>query len=193
MPILPPAVTSLVQANLAGVGILGISAPMLSLAVGLGFSQYIALGVVVNTVDVGSAGAGAGVGAGAVIAPPAIAGAMRSSFTANGINGVNRDQIIAALSGALSQAMLSGVIATVNAGVGVGTGTASLLPNSSVSIPLMISSFTASGIVGVFASPLATAIASGFDQALPSARAQVVIAGAGSPFPGAGTGFGRVT
>jgi hypothetical protein len=192
MPVLPPAVSALVAANLAGVGILGIGAPMLSLAVGLGFSQYVLSGVLVNTIDVGSAGGGVGLGPGPVLAPPTLVGAFSATFTANGIIGVNRNQIILALSNALPQALLSGVISTVNAGVGVGTGIATFIPNPAVSVPLMIASFTASGLIGVAAIQLATAIATGFDQALPSAVGQVVIAGAPSPFPGAGAGIGKI-
>lgn len=193
MALLPPAVTALVAANLVGVGIVGISTAQLSLAVGNGFAGYMVSAPVVTTADVGTLGAGAGLGFGLVVPPPVLIAAFQATFTANGINGPSRQQLILGLSNALSQSLLAAQIVTADAGVGVGTGTVvSVLPVPAVSVPLMIASFLGAGLVGVASFNLAAAIAQGVDQSLGSAKGQTVIVGPPSIAPGAGVGVGRL-
>lgn len=193
MALLPPAVTALVAANLAGVGVIGISQAQLSLGIGIGFAGYMVSAPVVTTADVGTLGAGAGLGFGLVLAPPALLSALQSSFTANGINGPSRQQIVTALSLAIPQALLTAQIVTADAGVGVGTGTVvSVLPVPAVSIPMMIAAFIGSGMIGTASARMATAIAQGIDQALPSGKGQTVIVGPPSIVPGGGAGIGKI-
>lgn len=192
MPLLSPVITSILLGNLSGNGILGISAPLLANGISLGFVQSTLLGVTVNTKDVGSAGAGIGAGVGVFLTPPILAASMQSTFTANGINGTMRNSLISAIANSISQALIAALLTTAHAGVGVGTGIATLVPNSSISVPNMIFGFTSSGIIGISARPLAIAVALGIDQALPSATAQVVIAGAAGPSPGTGVGVGKI-
>ncbi|HEY8096308.1 MAG TPA: hypothetical protein VIE65_09510, partial [Methylobacter sp.] len=129
---------------------------------------------------------------GIILPSPVLIGTFQSTFTANGINGVSRSQIILALANAISQAFAIGLITTVNTGVGAGTGIASFIPNSGLSVPMMIAGFTASGIAGISSVPLATAIALGIDQAIPSAIGQVVIVGGAGLFPSTGFGLGKI-
>lgn len=193
MALIPPAVATVLLANLAGNGILGISAAQLAVAVSTGFCSYMVAAPVVVTADVGTLGAGVGTGLGLTLSPPSLSSSFRSTFTAHGINGANREMIINALSGALSQSLLLAQILTANAGTAVGTGTVvSVTPNPLVSIPAMVASFVGSGLVGVASFNLAAAIAEGVDQVLPQARGQVVIAGPSSPLPGGGGGLGKL-
>lgn len=193
MALIPPAVSAILLANLAGNGILGISAPQLALAVSSGFCTYMLAGPVVTTADVGTLGAGAGVGFGLILSPVSLSSSLRATFTAHGINGANREMMVNAISGALSQSLLLAQIVTLNAGTAVGTGTVvTVAPNPLISIPAMVSAFIGSGLIGVASFNLAAAIAEGVDQALPQARGQIVIAGPSSPLPGGGVGVGRV-
>lgn len=193
MALIPPAVAAVLLANLAGNGILGISAAQLSVAVSTGFCSYMLAAPIVITADVGTLGAGVGVGFGLIVSPPSFSSSFHSTFTAHGINGPNKEMIINALSGALSQSLLLAQILTANAGTAIGTGTVvSVTPNPAVSIPAMITAFLGSGLLGIASINLASAIARGVDQVLPTARGQVVIAGPSSPLPGGGIGLGRL-
>lgn len=193
MALIPPAVAGIVLANLAGNGILGISSAQLAVAVSTGFCSYMLAAPVVTTADVGTLGAGVGTGFGLILSPTSLSSSLRSTFTAHGINGPNREMIINALSGALSQSLLLAQILTADAGCGVGTGTVvSVVPNPAVSIPSMVAAFVGSGLIGIASFNLAAAIAEGVDQVLPTARGQTVIAGPPSILPGGGVGIGKV-
>lgn len=192
MALLPPPVTGLLLANLVGHTILGISSAQLAIAVSSGFCSYMVSAPVITTADVGTLGAGSGIGFGLVVPPPSLSLSLRSAFEAHSIRGSNRDMLVEALAGALSQALLLAQIVTLDAGTAVGTGTVvSVIPVPLVSIPMMIASFIGSGLIGVASANLASAIAQGVDQALPQARGQTVIAGPSSPLPGGGIGLGR--
>jgi hypothetical protein len=192
MPLILPAVQGLQAANLAGQTILGISMPQMAIAIAQGFVQYATTALIATSVDVGLLGAGTGIAPTISLPPPAIVGPMQGIFTAAQINGPMRDPLINAVAGAISQALMGAQVSTVNAGVGVGTGQVSLIPNSSVSVPLMIVNFAGVLLLGSAAKSLATAIAEGIDAALPSATATVIIAGGPGPLPGAGVGIGKV-
>lgn len=193
MALLPPAVTGIVATNLAACGIIGLSTAQLALGIGTGFSLYMTSVVTVNTADVGTLGGGAGIGLGLTLAPPVLMQSLRSTFEANGISGPSKDQMITAISSAVSQALLLVQVVTAHGGVGVGTGTiVSVNPVPAASIPMMIANFLSVGLIGLASASLATAIASGIDQSLASAKGQVVIVGPPSPFPGGGGGFGKI-
>lgn len=193
MALLPPPVTGILLANMAGQSILGISAVQMATAVSLGFCGYMVSAPVITTADVGTLGAGAGIGFGLILPPPSLASSLRSSFEAHSIQGANKDMLVAALASGVSQSLLLAQILTVNAGTALGTGkVVSVAPVPVVSIPMMIAAFVGSGLLGVASFNLASAIAQGIDQALPQAQGQVVIAGPSSPFPGGGVGLGRV-
>lgn len=192
MALVPPVVAAALLADMAGNSILGISAAQLAAAVSTGWCSYMLAAPVVTTSDVGSLGAGVGNGVGLIMSPGSLSQSFRSTFISHGINGNHRDLLINALSVGLCQSLLAAQILTAAAGTGVGAGKiVSVLPNPGVSIPTMVSAFAGSGLFGVFSAALASAIAQGFDQVLPTAQGQVVIVGAGSPFPGGGLGLGR--
>jgi hypothetical protein len=192
MPLIQPAVLAVFQANLAANGIAGVSAPLMAAAISGGFVQYMQTGVIATSVDVGVLGAGTGIAPTVTLAAPAIVGPMQGTFTAAQINGPMRDPLINAIAASVSAALATAQVSTVNAGVGVGTGLVSLVPNSGVSVPLMVANFSAAALLGPSAAGLATAIAQGIDAALPSATATVVIAGGPGPLPGSGVGVGKV-
>jgi hypothetical protein len=193
MPLVVPIISGIINANLAGNAVVGISSPQLALAVATGFVQYVLTGITINTIDVGTAGSGAGTGVGFVLPTPTLIGTLTATFTGAGINGIMKFPIVNAIANGISQSLLSAFINTVHVGVGAGTGKASIVPNSGVSIPLMVAGFTGNGLVGISSRPLAVAIAQGIDQALPTATGQVVIVGGTGPSPATGTGFGKIT
>jgi hypothetical protein len=193
MALVPPVVATALLAEMAGNSILGISAAQLAAAVSAGWCSYMLAAPVVTTADVGSLGAGVGNGVGLIVLPGSLSQSFRSTFTSYGINGNHRDLLINALTIGFCQSLLAAQILTAAAGTGVGAGkVVSVLPNPGVSIPTMVSAFAGSGLVGISSAALASAIAQGFDQVLPTAQGQVVIVGAGSPFPGSGFGIGKI-
>ena len=193
MPLVPPVAIPLVQAGLTGNAILGVSAPQLALGVSNGFTTYAVSALLASSKDVGAAGSGTGTGFGLFLAEPALIGAMQSTFTANGINGPMRSNLINAIAIGISQSLKAALINTLNVGVGVGTGIVNLVPNTPAAMGLMVTNFVAAGLVGPNSVTLASAIAQGIDLALPSATGVVIIAGAAGPSPGVGTGVGKVT
>lgn len=193
MPLIPPAMTALLTGYMGAGGIFGVSSPQLATAVSNGFCQYAISSVVVNTVDVGAAGTGTGVGIGMVLAPPALIGSLTAAFEGAQIRGPLRQSLIVAIANAISDTLKLALINTVNAGVGAGSGKATLVPNPGTSVPLMVANFFGLALVGVSSPVLASAIAQGIDQALPSATGVIAIAGAAGPSPGTGTGVGKIT
>lgn len=185
--------TALLTGYLGGGGVFGVSSPQLAAAISNGFCQYAISSVVVNTVDVGSAGSGTGVGLGMVLAPPVLVGSLTATFEGAQIRGPLRQSIITAIANAVSDTLRLALVNTVNVGVGAGTGKATLAPNPAASVPLMITNFFGLALAGVSSPVLASAIANGIDQALPSATGVIVIAGASGPSPGSGTGVGKLT
>jgi len=147
---------------------------------------------VVDTVDVGSVGSGTGVGVGIILAPPVLIGSLTSAFEGAQIRGSLRQSLIVAISNAVSDTLKLALINTVNAGVGAGTGKVTLVPNPTASVPLMVANFFGLALVGVSSPVLASAIARGIDQVLPSAIGVIAIAGTASPSPGIGTGIGKL-
>jgi hypothetical protein len=178
---------------MTGQSIFGLSCNQFSLAVANGFCSYLLSSPIVNTLDVGTAGVGAGSGLGIIIPPPIFINAFQSTFAGKGINGEMRSSLIRALAFSLSASLAFAQIITAHAGTGVGTGTiVNITPVPTMSISLMIQNFIGSGLLGVMSANLATAIAQGIDQALPSAKGQIIIVGPSSPFPGGGLGSGRI-
>ena len=192
MPLVLPAVQSLLLANLAGNTIFGVSSPLLATAVATGFVTYAQTSLIATSVDVGTAGIGAGVAPVISLPSAQIIGPMIAALTAAGVNGPSKPQLANAISQTLSASLLTAQIVTVNTGVGVGTGKATLVPNSAVSVPLMIAAFTGSLLIGTASVRLATGIAQGIDAVLPSATAVLAIAGPPSPIPSSGVGVGKV-
>ncbi|KKL27294.1 hypothetical protein LCGC14_2386580 [marine sediment metagenome] len=193
MPLVLPAVQGLQAASLAGQAILGVSMPQMATAIAQGFLQYaLSPSLVVTSIDVGFLGAGTGIASTISLPSPAIVGPMQGIFTAAQINGPMRIPLVNAVAAAISQALIAAQVVTVNAGIGAGTGKAIFVPNPGASVPIMIASFAAALLVGVGAQVLATAIAQGIDAALPTAVAQIVITGAPGPYPGAGSGVGKI-
>lgn len=193
MALVLSTVQGLQATNLAGQAILGVSMPQMATAIAQGFVQYaLSPALVVNSIDVGLLGAGTGIAPTIILPPPAIAGPMHGIFTAAQINGSMRIPLVNAVAAAISQALIAAQVVTVNAGIGSGTGKAVFIPNSGASVPIMIASFAAALLVGVGAQVLATAIAQGIDASLPAAVAQIVITGTPGPYPGAGSGVGKI-
>jgi len=185
--------TALLTGYFSAGGILGVSSPLLATGISNGFVQYALTGVVVSTIDVGAAGSGTGVGTGFALPPPALVGTLIATFEGAQIRGVMRQPLILAIANAVSDTLRLALANTVHAGVGAGTGKVTLIANPAVSVPLMVSNFGAATLLGVASSVLATAVAQGIDQALPSTVGVVTIAGAAGPSPGSGTGVGKLS
>ena len=192
MPLVIPAVQGLVLGNLAGNAILGISSPQLATAIAVGFVSYAQTALIATSVDFGTLGAGTGVAPIITIAPPAIIGPLLGTLTAAGVNGVMKIPLANAVGQAISTALLSAQVTTVNTGVGTGAGKVTLVPNPGASIGLMVAAFAGAALLGISAAGLAAAIAQGIDAGLPSATAIVAIVGSPNIVPSGGVGIGKV-
>lgn len=193
MALLSPAVIGLLAANLPANGIAGVSSFQLATAIGNGFSSYMVSAPIVITINVGTAGSGFGIGFGLFLAQPLLFAALNSSFLSHGIAGIMAPPLSNAISMALSQSLLLAQTEIVSASVGTGAGTiVTIIPNSAVSIPLMIESFIGAGIVGISSASMASAIAESIDQVMPSIRGFVVVSGSASPVPSTGPGIGKI-
>lgn len=191
MALTPGAVAGLLQASLAGAGVLGTAAPQVAAAVASGFVSYVTSSPTVQTADVGTLGAGVGNGVGLIVTPGAISGPLSGFLAGAGILGVVKDAVAAAIGSALSSALSTAQILTTHPGTGVGTGTVvTVIPVPSASVPLMVAAF--SGLTGVYSAPFAAAVAQAVDAALPTAKGLVAITGPSSPYPGGGTGVGKI-
>lgn len=173
-------------------GIAGISSPFLATAITNGFVQYVLTGITVRTQDVGTAGAGVGTGFSISLETPQLQQNLLSTFPPNLINGISSRPLINAIATSISSTLKFANIITAHAGVAVGSGSVSLIPNPSVSVPTFVSNFIAATLVGTMSRNLATAIANGIDQALPTATGFVVIAGPPSPTSAVGNGIGKL-
>lgn len=187
-----PLVQGLMQASLGGNGIIGISAPQMALALATGFVNYAVGPLVATSVDVGTAGAGTGLSPTVILAAPAVTGPLTGTLAAAGINGIARVSLANAIGLAVSQALVSAQVSTVNTGVGVGTGKVTLVPNPAASAAAMTAAFAGLGLVGISAPGMAVAVAQGIDAGLPSALAIVVIVGPPSTVSASGAGLGKV-
>lgn len=191
MALTPGAVAGLLQASLAGASVLGTAAPQLAASIAAGFVSYVTSAPTVQTADVGTLGAGVGNGVGLIVSPGAISGPLSGFFIANGIAGVVKDAVAAAIGSALSTALASAQILTTHPGTGVGTGTVlTVIPVPGASVPAMVAAF--SGLLGTSSAAFATSVAQAVDAALPTARGVVAITGPSSPYPGGGTGVGKI-
>jgi hypothetical protein len=193
MPLDPGTVGGIMLASLSANALIGVSSPQLSQGIANGLSLYASTGLTVITVDAGVLGAGTGTGIGFILPPPTLLGAFTATFPANGILGVSAPLLINALSLGLSQAFATALINTINPIVGVGAGVVIAIPNPAASIAAFIAGFASAGMVGPSSIPLATAIASGLDSALPSGTGIIAIAGSPSIIPTAGAGFGKLS
>ncbi len=167
--------------------IIGPSVPQLSLGIANGLVSYLQT-VTVVTVDVGTFGVGVGTGIGLVLPPPILAGALLGTFVAASIAGVMSIPLIGSISLGVSLALTAVNIVTGHPTVGSGSGAATVIPTGATQY--FISGFAAAGMTGAMAIPMATAIANGFDIALPSAKGVVVIAGPPNSSPSSGAGVG---
>lgn len=192
MPLDPITVGATMRGYLAAHTFVGMSSGQLSAAVSGAISAYGKTGMAVGTVDVGSAGTGKGIGIGVFIAPPILTQSLTASFISNGITGVSSPLLISALSLGYSQVLSLAAINTIHPSVGSGTGTIVISANTPVAIQTYITAFTSAGLVGAGAPNVATAIAIGLDQALPTARGQVAIAGPSGSSPSSGFGTGKL-
>jgi hypothetical protein len=111
-----------------------------------------------------------------------------SSLNGASLVGTAIVSLVNSLATGFSQALLMANITTINPSVGTGSGIVTVIPSSG--ILAFNSSFSGSGMVGVLANVLSTAIAVGLDTALTSAIGTVVISGAAGSSPGAGVGSG---
>jgi hypothetical protein len=192
MPMDPVTLTQIVLGSLVSNGIIGTSAPQLASGLANGLSIYAQTGITVQSVDTGTLGAGIGTGTG-IIVSPAITASMIAAFTANGIIGSIAIPLANAVAISFTQAFATALINTVSAGVGVGSGLVVLVPNPGVSSGIFFAGLTSAGLMGISKIQLATAVAAGLDQILPSCTGVVVIAGPPSISPGASVGVGKLS
>lgn len=195
MPILGPAWTSLVAAQMAAQGMVGPSVPDLALAVGNGSAGHV-VGKSFTTTDSGIvAGTGAGTGVGVVVAGPAIASAIYGYASGYGWNGPNLMNLCTAIGNACSIEMLSALLTSTHTPIFVGTGI--VVPASiGVAGPAWGAAIQAAfAFTGPQWPNLCQAIGKGCADIIhATAIATVTITGAGFPgVPGAGVGSGVIS
>jgi hypothetical protein len=193
MSLNPGTLIPIMQGALASFGIIGIYSPMLATGLANGLSLYATTGIRVVTVDTGTVGSGTGIGTSIILPSPAIATAMSGTFPSHTIAGIYAPTLIGAISLGFMQSFVIALVTTVDPSVGVGVGVVKLVPNPAVSSMSFISGFIAAGIVGIYSSVLAQAVAEGLDIALLSATGVTVIAGPPSPSPSSGIGIGTLS
>lgn len=188
MPITPPGLVGAILPNLAAVAMIGTSVPQLALGVATGVTLFNTAMKVVS-VDVGTLGVGAGLGP-VVVPPPALLGAMLTSFLATGIHGVMAVPLATGLSTGIALGFAQGLIVTVNTGVGLGSGVAKFIPGPGP--PAMIAGFAAAGLIGISAVQLATAIGLALTITFAALVGPIVITGPPSIVAGSGAGIGQI-
>lgn len=188
----PATITPIMLGVLPTGGIIGPSLPQLATGLANGLSIYAQTGIIVQSVDTGTLGAGVGNGIGIIAPPQPLITSMIASFIANGIIGVSSVPMATAIATGFAQSFILAQIQTVSAGVGVGAGVAMLIPNPGMSTGVFFAGLSAAGLVGISVMQLASAVAAGLDQVLPTCTGVVAIAGPPNIIPGAGIGTGKL-
>lgn len=192
MPLTPAITAPMFSAALASANVKGQGAVLLAAALASGLQAYATSGMTVITIDVGTTGSGTGVGSGIFLTPPALSSSLIAAFSGSSIVGSFAAPTATAIGIAISQALAQAVIQSVNVGVGVGTGVVQIIPNPGVSVPSFVAAFLAAGLKGQSSALMATAVATGLDAVLPSAKGVIAISGPPSTYPGTGSGKGFI-
>ena len=192
MPLVVPAITAVMTANLASVGAVGPSSSQLAAGLAQGLSVYASSGLKILTVDTGTLGAGVGVGQGLIVPVPALLTSLTAAFLGAGIGGVMSVPTATAIANGMSQSLMTATILTVHVGTGVGTGNVKVIPDPGAATTAFITGFKAAGMKGPASEAMATAVAIALSSALLGATGFVVISGPSSQFPGGGAGTGRI-
>lgn len=188
MPATPAGIAGLVASNIASAGMAGMDAPKIATGIGIGVSAWVAT-IVVQTVDVGTAGTGAG-GPMPVTIPGTLLGNMQTGFSAAGLVGQFAAPLASGLASGLTQAFLQALIVTTHVGVGSGSGVAKFVASSAVGP--VAAGLASAGVVGQFASQLATAVGIALDLTFASLVIPLPIVGTASPTAASGTGVGKI-
>lgn len=189
MPIaLPVAVPTLV-ANLAATAMIGVGVPKYATGVINGLTLWVPQ-IVVNTVDVGSAGAGTNVPLPTLVATPILLANLSIGMASQGLIGPLSPPFLLGLANGLTAVFLQTLVVTQHAGVGTGAGVARF--TAPPAFPSIIAGFAMAGIAGVATARKAQALAQGLDQTFASLFLPVAIVGSASPIATSGVGFGKI-
>lgn len=160
----------------------------LSSAIGKAVQQWLVIPSNVGLTGVASGVLGGGaVPTGKVIVMPSLA-AMTSSFTANGLKGVEGLKIAKSVSIGVSSAInASGEYYGSSSSVGIGVDTCKVTRASSSALKaLLVSNFSAVGVKGVDSLKLAKAISVGVSSILLTGVGTAAVTGSPSPIPSVG-------
>lgn len=188
MPATPTGIAGLVSSNIASAGMAGLDAPKIASGIGIGVSTWVA-SIVVQTVDVGTAGAGSG-GPIPVAIPGTLLGNMQTGFASAGLAGQSASALAAGIAAGLTQAFLQALVMTTHVGVGSGAAVAKFIASSAVGP--VAAGLSSAGVVGQFASQLATAVGTALDLTFASLVIPVPIVGTASPTAASGSGVGKI-
>ncbi len=188
MPLTPPGLTGTLVTGLAATTHLGPAMPRLAAGIAAGVMLWTPL-VKATTVDVGQLGTGAGITP-LLVPQPALLAAFSGTFAGQAIIGIYAPLTILGISTGLATGFLQGTVNTIHPTIGVGAGVVKL--TGPPATPLIIQGFASVGMVGVGSARLATAIGLGLDIVLSALVLPTVIAGAGSPASGGGSGYGQI-
>lgn len=176
-------------ANLSAVSLVGVGAPKLAQALGIGASLWTPK-IQIQTIDAGTAGVGKGVPVPITIPPSVLYGNLIAGFTAQGILGLMAPVFITGLMNGFTQSYLTALTNTAHVGVGLGTGVARFNPPPAFFD--LKTGFTAAGATGDGATKVCRAIAQGLESTFRSLILAQPIVGPPTPSGGSGVGFGNI-
>lgn len=189
MPVVLPAITGLLTANMTAAGMLGTDVSKIATGIATGLTQWIPQ-IIVQTIDTGTLGAGKGTPTPLLVPQPALYAALLAGDAAFGFIGILNPAFTLGVANGLSQAFLAMLTNTAHPSVGVGAGVARFIAPPAG--PAMTAGFTAVGLKGMDMPKKANAIGQGLDTVFASLVLPVTIAGSASPSPSSGTGVGNI-
>jgi hypothetical protein len=191
MPINPATTLPIFTAALSANALIGKSAIQLATGLSLGLFQYVQAGLTVISIDAGTLGAGTGTGPGIILTPLTITPLLLASIGGHGMTGSYVPPLVDAISIAVSSSFAQAIVETINPLVGIGAGKLQLIPNGTGSA-IFPAAFLESGLTGLMAANLGSAVGLALDSAVPSAIGVIAIIGSPSIISSVGTGIGRI-
>jgi hypothetical protein len=189
-----PMLQTQIQTYMAAVGGIGQKSSLMATATAQGVITWCGSALIVNTVDVGSAGGGSGMGKVTIPLGPLMLTMATGMAAANGIQGAMGMAIVGAIAQAIGDHLFTfGIINTTHAGVGVGTGIASFVAPAPALFASLQAAYSSYGLLGTTSPKMCKALSDAVSTVMSSAVGMVVIAGAPSTSAGSGSGTGKLT
>jgi uncharacterized membrane protein (DUF485 family) len=191
MPLQAPITTYIFFNNLSASNLNGLAIPQMSLGLAMGLENYANKGLTAQSADVGTIGVGKGVGIGFLVTAQVLSAAFYGTFLAHNILGIASPSVINALALSFNQCFLGAAITTNSATVGIGTGIVKAVTDTKASKDAFEAGMKSGSILGSASSRFIQDVAEGLDIALNTGVGAIVIGGAPSIIPSAGSSSGN--